>query len=379
MPKKLTQAEFLAKAVAVHGVGRYDYSQTVYLGVKNKIAIRCRAHGLFNQNPGDHLFKRAGCPLCKGAASSNRLTHSIKEFIVKAKKTHGDFYDYSTALYQGSKAKLKINCPVHGVFEQTPNDHTQGAGCPGCADNAPLTTARFIEKAQSKHGDQYDYSQVLCVSKKSIVTIWCPEHGEFNQVAGNHLMQAGCPKCSFSKVYQAQTRTTESFIAAARARHGDKYDYSQTIYARSARKVEIICPIHGVFKQVANDHVMGRGCRACAWEIAREAHRLSWIERANGRPCTLYLIRLFRQQESFYKIGVTWQSVEIRYKSKAFLNGYQYEVLAQHVSTDAVRIYEWEQSILETFSHLRYQPENSFGGETECFSSADEILAVFPL
>ena len=28
--------------------------------------------------------------------------------------------------------KIKITCPVHGTFLQTPNDHLQGAGCPQC-------------------------------------------------------------------------------------------------------------------------------------------------------------------------------------------------------------------------------------------------------
>jgi hypothetical protein len=36
-------------------------------------------------------------------------------------------------------------------------------------------------------------------------------------------------------------------------------------------------------------------------------------------------------------------------------------------------------AILDTFAHLAYQPKKRFAGEGECFSSADEILAIFPL
>lgn len=85
------------------------------------------------------------------------------------------------------------------------------------------------------------------------------------------------------------------------------------------------------------------------------------------------------EDEHFYKIGVTIESVARRYSKSKSLNGYSYEILAQHTSPDAARIYDWEQSILETFAHLKYTPKQAFGGASECFSSCEEILAIFPL
>ena len=55
-----------------------------------------------------------------------------EEFIAKAKAVHGDMYDYSLVDYKGNKTKIKIICPIHGVFEQTPNSHLMGRGCPHC-------------------------------------------------------------------------------------------------------------------------------------------------------------------------------------------------------------------------------------------------------
>ena len=45
-----------------------------------------------------------------------RLT--TKEFIKKVKVVHGDKYDYSLADYKNTYTKIKIICPVHGIFEQ---------------------------------------------------------------------------------------------------------------------------------------------------------------------------------------------------------------------------------------------------------------------
>jgi hypothetical protein len=36
--------------------------------------------------------------------------------------------------YKGNKTKVKIICKKHGIFEQTPNGHCDGRGCPACAE-----------------------------------------------------------------------------------------------------------------------------------------------------------------------------------------------------------------------------------------------------
>ena len=61
---------------------------------------------------------------------SKKVTTEI--FIEKAKAIHGDKYDYSLVDYKNAKTKIKIICPIHGVFEQTPNSHLNGRGCSKC-------------------------------------------------------------------------------------------------------------------------------------------------------------------------------------------------------------------------------------------------------
>lgn len=57
---------------------------------------------------------------------------------------------------------------------------------------------------------------------------------------------------------------TEKFIKSAIEKHGNKYDYSKTHYIKSSQKVIIICSKHGVFTQIANNHLKGQGCSQCA-------------------------------------------------------------------------------------------------------------------
>ena len=49
--------------------------------------------------------------------------------------------------------------------------------------------------------------------------------------------------------------------------HGNKYDYSETVYSAAAKIVKIICPLHGEFYMTANNHLRGQGCPKCAGNI----------------------------------------------------------------------------------------------------------------
>ena len=69
-------------------------------------------------------------------------------------------------------------------------------------------------------------------------------------------------------------KTTEEFITQAIIVHGNKYDYSKTIYTTGEEKLCIICPVHGDFYQSPRNHLNGFGCRKCAAE--KHSSRLSF-------------------------------------------------------------------------------------------------------
>lgn len=189
-------------------------------------------------------------------------------FIAKAREKHGGKYDYSKVRYTDSQTKITIICPEHGEFEQIPNNHLSGKGCPKCGGVAKLTTDEFIARSRNVHGDKYDYSKVRYVNARCKVTIICPEHGEFEQKAGKHLSGQGCPNCvSFAR------STTDMFVMKARKVHGDKYDYSKVKYVNGKTKVTIICPEHGEFEQMPSSHLKGHGCVKCGFEMIRNARK----------------------------------------------------------------------------------------------------------
>lgn len=133
-----------------------------------------------------------------------RTKITTEEFIKKAISVHGDEYDYSKTKYEGVYKKVTIICPIHGGFEQTPNNHLSGRGCHLCsakksAKTRTLSTRDFIERAQNVHGSKYSYSLSEYKGQRKKIKIICPEHGEFEQNPVEHWAGKGCPRCKSSK------------------------------------------------------------------------------------------------------------------------------------------------------------------------------------
>lgn len=196
--------------------------------------------------------------------NKNEKTEQLKsKFIEKAIKKHNGKYDYSKVEYKNSYTKVCIICKKHGEFWQTPLSHLYGgSGCPKCAGRN-LTQEDIVSMFREKHGDKYNYSEVVYTKMHDKVKIICPIHGEFEQTPSKHLLGQGCPKCGVIERSSRQRLPIDKFIERARKIHGNKYDYSNVKYNKIIDKVKIICPIHGEFEQRGFDHLNCHGCSKC--------------------------------------------------------------------------------------------------------------------
>lgn len=234
--------------------------------------------------------------------------NTTENFIEKARKVHGDKYDYSKTEYINAKTKVCIICPEHGEFWQKPVTHLNGVGCPICGrikanEKISSNKEKFIEKAREVHGDKYNYSKVVYINKKTPVCIICPEHGEFWQTPNSHIYNKnGCRLCSKEKLSNERKMSNEDWIKKAREIHGNKYDYTKTKYDGYYKKVTITCPIHGDFEQLSYDHLQGKGCPKC-----RSSHLEIEIENFLEEQKIKY-IRQYRPK--FLQIGKSHLSVD---------------------------------------------------------------------
>ena len=196
----------------------------------------------------------------------NRLTQD--DIITDFKKVHGDRYDYSLVKYSRNIDPVKIICKIHGVFEQKPQIHRRGGGCPKCANyeksiNLLTDFSKIKKQCVLKHGNNYKYFEESYVNKNTPMKILCPIHGIFWQKPETHINGSNCPKCSYIIQAKKTMDTTEKVVTDFKKVHGDRYDYSNMNYKNTMTKIKIICKIHGVFEQKPNSHKAGGGCPKC--------------------------------------------------------------------------------------------------------------------
>lgn len=233
---KLTQADFVERSEALHGKGRYDYSQTVFEKAHLPITVICPKpkHGPFTISQANTFYLRGqGCPECRfertgqrpppprgatrkapPAMTSNRRPEIAAKmraaFIAKCEEALGHTrYDWSLLEHApGDRLrKVKVICPDHGVFEATQQQiRRDGTGCRTCWLEQSRTTAKanFILKAEAVHGvGRYDLSKANYTDDRGTLKVICPVtgHGLFKRRASEFLYARpgkkahGCPKC----------------------------------------------------------------------------------------------------------------------------------------------------------------------------------------
>jgi hypothetical protein len=141
--------------------GIYDYSNIKYINNRSKLKLNCTEHGDFKISPQFHL-KGNGCPVCRKnyTKKNNKLN-----FIEKSNKIHNNVYDYSNINYITNKIKIEIKCDKHGIFQQKPNDHISGRGCPTCSNSkGELAIRKYLTKNNINFFEQYTFNDCKSIN-----------------------------------------------------------------------------------------------------------------------------------------------------------------------------------------------------------------------
>ncbi len=136
---------------------KYNYSNSIYTGVKNKFNYVCPIHGTRTQTAGDHL-RGSGCSKCGGESQATRsFLKAQKKFFLKINQNQK--LDYSESVYYGSLSPFTFVCPIHGKQTQLVGNHLTSRGCPACATHgfklnepAILYYLKHIESGYYKSG-----------------------------------------------------------------------------------------------------------------------------------------------------------------------------------------------------------------------------------
>jgi hypothetical protein len=148
-------------------------------------------------------------------------------------------------------------------------------------NNKRLTTEEFVRRSKLIHGERYIYDKTVYVNQKTPVIITCKKHGDFQQIAGNHinpLQKNGCPRCAREHQNDNKRKSTEDFIKESKAYYGEnRFDYTKTKYVDAKTPVILICHEkdengieHGEFKSNPHNHLSSHnhnGCPKCGGRL----------------------------------------------------------------------------------------------------------------
>ena len=179
----------------------------------------------------------SGCPRCAGKLKEPIIDDLlIEEWSIKNDKliscytTCSSFIAWWKCKICGDEFKMKIH------------KRTIGRNCL-CVSNKTSEFLKFssdqFEKLASKtHKNKYTYSGDY-ITNQSIVTIICPNHGKFHQIASSHLFGNGCLQCGLE---QGESKTV-TFIRNILDKMNILYSLEQTFNGLKYKK-NLRCDIY---------------------------------------------------------------------------------------------------------------------------------------
>ena len=302
-----------------------------------------------------------------------RITDT-ESFINKAKSIHGDKYDYSSSVYVNAITKIKIICPIHGEFLQSPHDHNNNKGCFKCGIESTISS-RFIsiDDIAKKLLQIHPNIKILNRIPEDPTRVLVEDEFNIKYIVQLYkLLNGKIPSV------RSALNPSEAFKIKAMNIHNGLYSYEHLIYVNSKSNVIITCPKHGDFNQSPAKHLSGQGCWDCAREKIYSSNRKSptgwtisdWIKAGESSKTFIgyrvYILDCFNDNERFIKIGRTFNPINIRYMCDSRMP-YEYNIITE-IEGGAHHMFKLESKLKRLCKAFRYSVRIPFGGQYECFT-----------
>lgn len=124
------------------------------------VTVKCKICGHVRKTTANNIL-RFGCKQCAAKQMPQCQPKNLEDFKKEGNQIHNEKYDYSKVIYVNCKTPVKIICPIHGEFQQTPLKHISGhQGCPECAkiewqSYGEKTINEFLKKNQIEFVREY--------------------------------------------------------------------------------------------------------------------------------------------------------------------------------------------------------------------------------
>jgi len=338
---------------------------------KSGVDIHCSSCGLTSSLPYSLLFAKdtkKGCPYCRHNKKHRVFGFTNEIFLQEAQNKWGDRFMYpQLSLRKDVRAEdqeIEVFCTICNLtFTTNVRYHlylnNRGGGCTGCSSrlnkiNFTWTTEIFIERAQKKWGDLYNYDKVVYSNVDTPVQIYCNTHqGSFFLTPYKHLNNKyGCPICGNKRKNQrTKVKMQEKFKEEMKCRENESgLCLDSARYSGFLSPVKLQCSRCGCSFSIIGQHFLNKG----------------------GRCPVCYPPRYF-SKASQIAIKRIEEACSIRFISS--LIGYEY-IIKRNKNIFKVDAYNEELNlIVEFYGDLFHGNPNLFSAEHRCHPYDKEITA----
>lgn len=358
MPAKLTTQKFIEKASKKHN-NFYDYSLVNYKKANIKVKIICPKHGVFEQQPNNHLFGQ-GCIGCMGdnVRKARKLTHF--EFIEKLLEKHPETLNLIKFKeeYKGNNIKLLVE-DKYGKLKITPRSLLNGS-LPNIG-NAIDKKEYLLNYIKYNNIDFYQKINKIITDNKFINY---SNKIKISTIYG--IIELSLDSIMRGNGFDIRSSTNKKeYILKYLEIHHPKY---------IENKIELVSDFEGCMsplkvkykgkEYITTSDALFRGVFSGEKNIGVFINKIVENNKENliKKECFVYKIKLFNEEENFYKIGIS-VNPELRFRSIP----YNIEVI-ELISTNSYNAYYIEQNYHQLLKEYKYEPKNKFAGQTECFN-----------
>lgn len=346
----------------------FDYSEVGIITIKkDPCVIICKKHGNFNTSFERHLDAETGCPKCGREKYLKSKTDTLDKFNKKLDIKYPNRDWKVIGEYIHNKIPVLVQDKNGLLHSMKPNIMLNSSSTPSVR-TAINKEEYCLQRFNEVHNFKYVYPDFKYCGTKCKINVLCHKGHKFTRTPNDHNNGVGCPYCADEATGDRLRSNIDDFKIKANLIHGSGFfDYSMSIYTSATKKLEIGCNVesHGTFWQKPNGHLSGEGCPTCGVENGGYGKQ-DYIKQSKGRESTLYIIKCLKDDEAFYKIGITFVGLKNRFNNKNKLP-YNYEIIHEY-QCDAGCVWDLEKQLHKKYKPYKYRPIINFQGYTECFN-----------
>ena len=273
--------DFIKKAEAKHGK-RYKYfvkdDEDVFY--RHDVDMLCLEHDEhFNQNVGNHLSGKVGCPVCTKNKKVKAKSLTQEQFVEKTRQAGFDenWIDLSNAVYVNNVTHVDLKCKRHNLdFKQKPAQIFKGRlGCKQCLEETHGIKSRTLDDAledvSKLLGKYLDLSFIDSYEGyEQEVNVVCKIHESHHTTKWKYLFkgQTPCPECKPARISEGQINkvTLDDYLnSIPEGVDISNFDFSRASYIGTKTPVPVRCKKHGIwFEKTLYSVYRGKnGCPQC--------------------------------------------------------------------------------------------------------------------